>query len=42
MDCRDFICIKYVLKYDESFNYWKNSIGINKVICKLKVFDKKW
>ena len=41
MDRRDFIRIKYASKYDESSNYWKNSIGTNKAIRKLKVLDKK-
>lgn len=33
--------IKYAAKYDESSNYWKNSIGENEAITKLKVLDKK-
>ena len=41
MDRRDSIRIKYASKYDESSNYWKNSIGTNKAIRKLKVLDKK-
>ncbi|WP_455586144.1 S46 family peptidase [Bacteroides sp.] len=41
MDCRDDIRIKYASKYDESSNYWKNSIGTNKAIRKLKVLEKK-
>ncbi|WP_304861313.1 S46 family peptidase, partial [uncultured Bacteroides sp.] len=28
-------------KYDESSNYWKNSIGVNRTIKKLHVLDKK-
>ena len=28
-------------KYDESSNYWKNSIGTNKAIQHLKVLEKK-
>ena len=30
MDRRDSIRIKYASKYDESSNYWKNSIGVNR------------
>lgn len=41
MDRRDDIRIKYASKYDESSNYWKNSIGTNKAIRKLKVLEKK-
>ena len=41
MDARDSIRIKYASKYDESSNYWKNSIGVNRAIGKLKVLDKK-
>lgn len=33
--------IKYASKYDESSNYWKNSIGTNKTIKKLNVLEKK-
>ena len=32
---------KYASKYDESSNYWKNSIGTNKAIKHLKVLEKK-
>lgn len=35
------IRIKYASKYDESSNYWKNSIGSNKSIRQLKVLEKK-
>lgn len=35
------IRIKYASKYDESSNYWKNSIGTNKSIIELKVLEKK-
>ncbi|MDR0892398.1 MAG: S46 family peptidase [Mediterranea sp.] len=38
---RPDIQIKYAAKYDESSNYWKNSIGTNKAIAKLKVLEKK-
>ncbi|WP_418699000.1 S46 family peptidase [Bacteroides sp.] len=41
MDNRDSIRIKYASKYDESSNYWKNSIGVNQAIRKLHVLDKK-
>ncbi len=41
MDARPDIHIKYASKYDESSNYWKNSIGMNKAIRKLHVLDKK-
>ena len=41
MDRRPDIRIKYASKYDESSNYWKNSIGTNKAIRKLKVLEKK-
>lgn len=41
MDRRDSIRIKYASKYDESSNYWKNSIGTNKAIRQLKVIEKK-
>ena len=41
MDRRDSIRIKYASKYDESSNYWKNSIGTNKAIRQLKVLEKK-
>lgn len=41
MDSRDSIRIKYASKYDESSNYWKNSIGMNRAIRKLHVLDKK-
>ncbi len=41
MDRRDSIRIKYASKYDESSNYWKNSIGVNRAIRKLGILDKK-
>lgn len=41
MDARPDIRIKYASKYDESSNYWKNSIGTNKAIRHLKVLEKK-
>lgn len=41
MDKRDEIRIKYASKYDESSNYWKNSIGTNKTIREQKLLDKK-
>ena len=41
MDRRPDIRIKYASKYDESSNYWKNSIGVNRAIRKLHVLEKK-
>ena len=41
MDRNDSIRIKYASKYDESSNYWKNSIGMNRAVRKLKVLEKK-
>lgn len=35
------INIKYASKYAGSSNYWKNSIGMNKALKRLKVFDYK-
>lgn len=41
MDANQEIHIKYASKYDESSNYWKNSIGTNKSIIDLKILEKK-
>lgn len=41
MGRRDSIRIKYASKYDESSNYWKNSIGVNRAIRKLHILEKK-
>ena len=41
MSNNDEIRIKYAAKYDESSNYWKNSIGKNKAIEQLDVIEKK-
>lgn len=41
MDRNDSVRIKYASKYDESSNYWKNSIGMNRAVRKLKVLEKK-
>lgn len=41
MDSKDSIRIKYASKYDESSNYWKNSISVNRAIRKLGILDKK-
>lgn len=41
MEKRPGIRIKYASKYDESSNYWKNSIGTNKAIRELNVLEKK-
>ncbi|MDI3527852.1 MAG: hypothetical protein PWR03_2035 [Tenuifilum sp.] len=35
------INIKYASKYARSSNYWKNSIGMNKALKRLKVYDFK-
>lgn len=37
----DAIRIKYASKYSRSTNYWKNSIGMNKALKQLKIFEKK-
>ncbi len=45
MDSKDSIRIKYASKYDESSNYWKNSIGVNRAIRKLGEYwrrNVKW
>ncbi|MDR0976455.1 MAG: S46 family peptidase [Prevotellaceae bacterium] len=41
MQRSDSIRIRYASKYDESSNYWKNSIGVNRAITKLGVLEKK-
>ena len=41
MEARDEIRIKYASKYDESSNYWKNSIGMNRAVRRLHVLEKK-
>ena len=41
MDRNDSVRIKYASKYDESSNYWKNSIGMNRAIRKLGILEKK-
>ncbi|MDR1004028.1 MAG: S46 family peptidase [Prevotellaceae bacterium] len=41
MEENDSIRIKYASKYDESSNYWKNSIGMNRAIRKLHLLEKK-
>jgi hypothetical protein len=33
--------IQYATKYSGSSNYWKNSIGMNKALKKLKIIDQK-
>jgi hypothetical protein len=33
--------IKYASKYAGSSNYWKNAIGMNKALKRLKVIDYK-
>lgn len=37
----DAVRIKYSSKYSGSTNYWKNSIGMNKALKRLKIYDKK-
>lgn len=37
----DKIRIQYAAKYASSANYWKNAIGMNEGLVKLKVLDKK-
>ena len=41
MDRRDSIRLMYASKYSESSNYWKNSIGMNRAVRRLRVLDKK-
>lgn len=41
MDRRDSIRIKYASKYDESSNYWKNSIGVNRAIREIACLGKE-
>lgn len=41
MEKSDSIRIKYASKYDQSSNYWKNSIGMNRSVEKLKILEKK-
>ncbi|MDR0962028.1 MAG: S46 family peptidase [Mediterranea sp.] len=41
MNANDSIRIKYASKYDESSNYRKNSIGVNRSIAKQHILEKK-
>ncbi|MCD8309960.1 MAG: S46 family peptidase [Prevotellaceae bacterium] len=41
MEKREDIRIMYATKYDESSNYWKNSIGVNEALERLHVLEKK-
>ena len=41
MQASDAVRIKYASKYAGSSNYWKNSIGMNRAVRKLKVLEKK-
>ena len=41
MSASDEIRIKYASKYASSSNYWKNSIGMNRGLKRLKVRDQK-
>lgn len=41
MDASQEVRIKYASKFSRSSNYWKNSIGMNKALNRLKVIDDK-
>lgn len=41
MQASDTLRLKYASKYDESSNYWKNSIGMNRALRRLHVVQKK-
>ncbi len=41
MDASNKVRIQYASKYSRSANYWKSSIGQNKGLKRLKVYDKK-
>lgn len=41
MNSNDSLRIKYAAKYDQSSNYWKNSIGTTRSIRKLHVVERK-
>ncbi|MDR2956392.1 MAG: S46 family peptidase [Prevotella sp.] len=41
MNASDAIRIKYASKYAGSSNYWKNAMGMNEAIAKLKVIENK-
>jgi hypothetical protein len=41
MNADDSVRIKYASKYNESSNYWKNSIGMNRAIVKQHLLEKK-
>jgi len=41
MSNSDAVRIKYASKYASSSNYWKNSIGMNRGLARLKVRDQK-
>jgi hypothetical protein len=41
MQANEKVNIQYASKYASSSNYWKNSIGMNRGVAKLKVVDKK-
>ena len=41
MQANDTLRLKYAQKYDESSNYWKNSIGMNRALRRLHVLEKK-
>lgn len=41
MSASDAVRIKYASKYASSSNYWKNAIGMNQALTKLKVVNEK-
>ena len=41
MQASDAVRIKYASKYQGSSNYWKNSIGMNRGLANLNVFERK-
>jgi len=41
MRASDAVRIKYASKYAISSNYWKNSIGMNRGLARLKIIDRK-
>ncbi|MDR3118657.1 MAG: S46 family peptidase [Mediterranea sp.] len=41
MNEKDDTRIKYASKYDESSNYWKNSMGTNRAIREQKILERK-
>ncbi len=41
MNANDSIRIKYAAKYDQSANYYKNSLGMNESVRKLNILERK-